>query len=326
MPAPIVVPLDRSAFAEEALGPATQVAARLHEPLELTLVHVAAPMFPDVMPGTEPGLDAQIRAEERSYLEKLAQWLSDEAGVSATTAIVEGPVARGLIEHIRNRNAHLVVMTTHGRGGMSRLFLGSVADRLIREVHCPLLLLHGGTPLAMPRPGDRRRILIPLDGSSLAESVIDQALAVLGHEVRLDLLQVVAQHHDLFVGNDAPLAAPSATEQSLLAASRYLQAVAVRLLRLGLEVHAEARVDRSVAHAILEAARIHQSHLIAIATHGLGGIERMLLGSVADKLVRSADIPLLVSNPAAGASSEILLSSVGAGGELEVLSATAAHP
>jgi nucleotide-binding universal stress UspA family protein len=326
MPAPIVVPLDRSAFAEEALGPASQVAARLHEPLELALVHVSTPIFPDVIPGTEPDLDAQIRAEERSYLEKLAQRLSHETGVSATTAVLDAPVAPSLIEHIRNRNAHLVVMTTHGRGGVSRLFLGSVADRLIRELHCPLLLLHGATPLAMPGPGDRRRILIPLDGSSLAESVIDQVLAVFGQEVRLDLVQVVPQRHDLLVGNDAPLAAPTAMEQSLMAANRYLQAIAVRLLRLGLEVHTEVRVDHSVADAILEAAGIRQSQLIAIATHGLGGIDRLLLGSVADKLVRSAHVPLLVSNPPAGASSEVLLSGVGSGAEPLVVSREAAHP
>jgi nucleotide-binding universal stress UspA family protein len=326
MAAPIVVPLDGSGFAEEALGPATQIAVRLYEPLELTLVHAPSPMLAEV-PGAGLGLDAEVRADERIYLEKLAQRLSGETGVSARTAILDGPVAPSLIEHTRNRNAHLVVMTTHGRGGMSRLFLGSVADRLIRELHRPLLLLHSGTHLTVPRPGDRRRILVPLDGSSLAESVIDQVLAVFGQEVRLDLVQVVSPRHDLFVGNEAPLAAPSAMEQSLMAANRYLQAIAVRLLRLGVEVHTEVRVDHSVAHAILEAAGIRQSQLIAIATHGLGGIERLLLGSVADKLVRSAHIPLLVWNPPAGASSEVLLSSVGAGAEVPVLSVAAeAHP
>jgi hypothetical protein len=92
-------------------------------------------------------------------------------------------------------------------------------------------------------------------------------------------------------------------------------------------VHTEVRVDHSVAHAILEAAGIRQSQLIAIATHGLGGIERLLLGSVADKLVRSAPIPLLVWNAPAGASSELLSSSVGTGGEVPTFSVVAgAHP
>jgi nucleotide-binding universal stress UspA family protein len=326
MAEPIVVPLDGSGFAEEALGPATQIAVKLYEPVELTLVHAPSPMLADV-PGAGLGLDAEVRADERIYLEKVAQRLSDEMGVSARTAILDGPVASTLIEHTRDRNAHLVVMTTHGRGGMSRVFLGSVADRLIRELHCPLLLLHSGTPLAVPRSGDRRRILVPLDGSSLAESVIDQVLAVFGQELRVDLVQVVEPQHDIFVGNDAPLAAPTAMEQSLMAANRYLQAIAVRLLRLGLEVHTEVRVDQSVAHAILEAAGICRSQLIAIATRGLSGIERLLLGSVADKLVRSTHIPLLVWNPPARASSEVLLSSVGAGAEMPYLSVAAeAHP
>src|SRR5262245_65112921 len=103
MPAAIVVPLDRSSFAEEALGAATQLAARLHEPLELTLVHVSTPMFPDVMPGTD-ALGGQIRAAEQTYLERVARRVSHETGVPVTTAILDGPVAASIIRHIRNRN------------------------------------------------------------------------------------------------------------------------------------------------------------------------------------------------------------------------------
>jgi nucleotide-binding universal stress UspA family protein len=310
MPAPIIVPLDRSGFAEEALALARDVAARLHQSLELTLVHAVVPMLPENALGA-PDLDAQALREEQAYLQQLARRLSEEAGVAATPVILDGPVAPTLIAHARSRKAQLVVMTTHGRGGVSRFFLGSVADRLVRELHCPLLLVHAGNPLAPLPAGDQRRILIPLDGSALAESVIDQVLAVFGREkVTLQLVQIVAPQRDVFLGGDAPLTTPRPMEKSLLAANRYLHAVAVRLRQTGLKVRAEVRIDHSVAHAILKYAESRQSELIAVATHGLGGFERLLLGSVADKLLRGARVPLLVWNPPAEAASEVLLSTV----------------
>jgi nucleotide-binding universal stress UspA family protein len=312
MPTPIIVPLDRSDFAEEALPLAREVADKLHAPLELTLVHSPVPMLPESAPGTGPDLDARIRAEEWAYLQRVARRLPDGAGVPPATAILDGPVAPTLIDHVRTRDAQLVVMTTHGRGGVSRMFLGSVADRLIRGLHCPLLLVHAGHPLTTFRAGERLRILVALDGSALAESVIDQVLAVFKvGEILLELVQVVSPHHDVFVANDAPLGVPTTMEQSLLTANRYLDAVAARLRQLGLEVHTGARIDRSVAHAILQHVESREIELIAVATHGLGGIERVMLGSVADKLVREARIPLFVWNPPAEASSNVLQSTVG---------------
>jgi nucleotide-binding universal stress UspA family protein len=320
MPAPIIVPLDRSDFAEEALQLAREFADKLDAPLELILVHTPVPMLPESAPGTGPDLDAEIRAEESAYLQRVARRLPDGAGVEPATVVLDGPVAQTLIDHVRTREAKLVVMTTHGRGGVSRMFLGSVADRLIRGLHCPLLLVHAGHPLTTFRAAERLRILIPLDGSALAESVIDQVLAVFNvNEMLLELVQVVPPHHDI-VANDAPLAVPTTMEQSLLAANRYLEAVATRLRQLQVEVHTGARIDRSVAHAILQHVESRDIELIAVATHGLGGIERVMLGSVADKLVRGAQIPLLVWNPPEGASSQVLLSTVGKVSKLSGLS------
>jgi nucleotide-binding universal stress UspA family protein len=283
-------------------------------------------MLPESARGTEPDLDAQIRREESAYLERVARRLPDGAGVSPATVVLDGPVAQTLIDHVRTRGAKLVVMTTHGRGGVSRMFLGSVADRLIRGLHCPLILVHAGHPLTTFRAGERLRILIPLDGSALAESVIDQVLAVFNvNEMLLELVQVVPPHHDIFVANDAPLAVPTTMEQSLLVANRYLEAVATRLRQLQVEVNTGARIDRSVAHGILQHVEGLEIELIAVATHGLGGIERVMLGSVADKLVRGAQIPLLVWNPPVGASSKVLLNTVGTVQEPSGMSSTGAQ-
>jgi nucleotide-binding universal stress UspA family protein len=311
MPSPIIVPLDRSGFAEAAVSLAGDVAAKLHRPLQLTLVHTAVPLLPETALGDARDLDAQARVEEQAYLEQMARRICEEAGVSAVPVVLDGPVAPALIAHARSQEAELVVMATHGRGGLSRLFLGSVADRLMRALHCPLLLVHAGSSLSALRPGEQRHVLIPLDGSALAESVIDHVLAVFGPEqLALQLGRVVAPQRDVFAGGDAPLTTPSGMEQSLLAATRYLNTVAVRLRQAGLTVQAEARVDHSVARAILTYAKGHKSDLIAVATRGLGGLARVLLGSVADKLVRGARVPLLVWNPPAEAASEVLPSTV----------------
>ncbi len=309
MAKPIIVPLDGSTFAEEALPLAVEVATRLGEPLELVLAH----SLPPIVPGAEPGADAvlaldqQIRSDEEAYLRKTADRVSVESGVTATPVVLEGPAAPMLIAYARSREPHLFVMSTHGRGTVSRLFLGSVADRLMRQLHCPLLLVHAGSVVTRFRPDRRRRVLVPLDGSPLAESVIDQVLAVFPRdEVVLELVQVVAPLRGLLLPVEAPFALAAKEKQELLAANRYVHAVAVRLRTLGLQVHTEVHIDPSVADAILTHAVTHRSDLIAVATHGLGGVERMLLGSVADKLARGAQVPLLVWNPPPGAWSRVL--------------------
>jgi nucleotide-binding universal stress UspA family protein len=296
MPGPIVVPLDRSAFAETALPLAIDLGARLQAPLQLTLVHSNLPTLPETaLAGRD--LDAEVLAGERAYLDQLARSIRTNTGVSAAPVILDGPIGATLIEHARARDARLVVMTTHGRGGVSRLFLGSVADRLIRELHCPVLLARSGHPLPL-RPGDRRPILVPLDGSDFAESMIDRVLELFPREqLLLELVRVVHPARELIASSDAPLVSPTRTEERLLDATRYLHSVAVRLRKQGFAVHVETRVDRSVSRAILDYAEKHRCEMIALATHGLGGVERFMLGSVADKLVRSVRVPLLVWNP-----------------------------
>lgn len=305
MPGPIMVPLDRSAFAETALPLAIDLGASLQAPLQLTLVHSSLPMLPETaLAGRD--LDAEVLVEERAYLDQLARRIRTDAGVTAAPVILDGPVAATLIGYARTHDARLVVMTTHGRGGVSRLFLGSVADRLIRELHCPVLLARPGYPMRLP-PGNRRSILVPLDGSDFAESMIDRVLELLPREqLLIELVRVVGPVRELMAGSDAPLVAPTRAEERLLDATRYLHSVAVRLRKQGLIVHVETRADRSVARAILDYAQKHRCEMIALATHSLGGVERFMLGSVADKLVRSVRVPLLVWNPPAEIYDEIL--------------------
>jgi nucleotide-binding universal stress UspA family protein len=307
MPAPVIVPLDRSAFAEDALPLAVQIAGRLGVPVHLVLVHTPPPMLAtfDQVIIAPPELDREFREEERAYLARVVQRLAVD-GVSAIPVILDGLVAGTLVEYISTHPSAIVVMTTHGRGGMSRFFLGSIADRLTREVHCPVLLVRPGGTEHRPAQGDLR-VLIPLDGSQVAESTIDQVVDVFGrnHTV-LYCLQVVVLP-PVILPMAGAIAAPSATMgRMVLAANEYLDGLALRLRNEGLQVHTDVRSGELIAPEIFAYAVEKDPDLIALATRGHGGIERALFGSVADKLVRGASVPVLVWNPPLGAASRML--------------------
>jgi len=150
-------------------------------------------------------------------------------------------------------------------------------------------------------------VVVPLDGTPLSESVIDRVLALYSPaEVVLDLLSVVtipllapphgealALRHDLIEGE-------------VTAARAYLDSVAERLGGLGVSVETKIVLDEQVADAIVTHARARGADLVAIATHGRTGAGRMLFGSVADKVVRTAARPVLVWNPLPDATSSLL--------------------
>jgi nucleotide-binding universal stress UspA family protein len=307
---PILVPLDGSELAEEALPLATELALRWREPLHLVLVHQSPSPFlaPEAGPAGLLGLDEEVRRNLKAYLERTAARVASSSGATVVPVLLDGPVVPVISHYATTQVARLVVMTTHGRGGVSRMFLGSVADRLIRHLRCPAILATPGASLPRPRgAGERRRALIPLDGSRLAESIIDKVLAVYPpREVLLDLLCVVTV--PTAVAASPALAAwrPGAVAEGVTGATDYLRIVAARLRELDVTVHTEVLVDEQVARAVARYAEARHADLIAVATHGVAGIERAFIGSVADKVVRLASVPVLVWNPLPGAVSHVL--------------------
>lgn len=207
-----------------------------------------------------------------------------------------------LIHYVRDSRADLVVMTTHGRGPLERVWLGSVADHLIRNLEVPVLLVRPQEgELASPAPPAIGRILVPLDGSALAEAVLAPAAALARLlNVELRLLQVVSP----LLVNILPMGPPSIGfyDQAMTLvqseAEEYLQAIAKRLEQEGVGVSTRAVLGPGVAGMILEVARHQRVGLVAMASRGQGGIRRLALGSVADKVVRAAELPVLVIRPA----------------------------
>ncbi len=295
----LLVPLDRSAFAEQALPLALSLARRANARLDLAEVH-ALYALEDPHAGWlrfEPERDAERKRQEQHYLDTTAQRLASGSPVSVTTCVCPGSVvlpatiADGILERAGAGNADLIVMATHGRGSLSRFLVGSVADELVCRARVPVLLVRGAdkAPGATPGPA-LDNILIPLDGSLLAEQVLGPAqdlARVMG--ARCSLLRVVKPPSS---GGHAPGELPEKAQ-----AEAYLERVAGRLRGQGLEVRTRAVVARHAAEAILAVAQVQGSNLIALATHGRHGLNRLLLGSVADLVLRGAPSPVLVYRP-----------------------------
>ncbi|MFN3706531.1 MAG: universal stress protein [Thermoflexales bacterium] len=274
----ILVPLDGSAFAEQALDFAAGLAVR--EGALLHLIHV----------------DTGARATAAVYLEQLAAQISERHAVRVEAAVVQlngGSVARTLAGEVEARAVRSVVMTTHGRSGLERLWLGSVADQLVRMLHVPLFLLRSRAP--MPP----RRILVALDGTPLAERALAPALH-LAHIMRaqLTLLRVVALERAWVVtphgARWVELALPR--ERAVEEAQHYLEGLA-QSMPPDLLIDTQVLVHESIPTALSEAAEQDDAALIALTTRARHGLERWLLGSVADKLLRSTTRPLLIVHP-----------------------------
>jgi nucleotide-binding universal stress UspA family protein len=285
----ILVPLDGSPFAEQALPWALSLARRSHSALTLVRGHVLyALLEPAAAWGPyDPGKDAERRQEEQLYLDGTARWLQAATPVPITTAVVFGTDANSILKHATQSKADLIVMSTHGRGPAGRLFFGSVADQVVRRSMTPVLLIRAdeSAPHMIPEPVVER-VLVPLDGSPLAEQVL-ATVADLASVLQADctLMQVVVAGHDSHArGADREAEARS-----------YLDSIARRLGGRGRKVDSRVVVAHNAAEAILTEVRAHD--LITLATHGRGGISRILLGSVADVVVRAAPCPVLVYRP-----------------------------
>jgi nucleotide-binding universal stress UspA family protein len=299
----VFVPLDGSSFAEDALPMALAIARRADALLHVAHVHVpVASLYTGNDLAADAPLDLQVWEQEHVYLQEIVKRLKRVSRLRVTSTLLDGPIAESLAEQAVAAEADLIVMTTHGRGPLSRFWLGSVADKLVRLAPMPLLLVRptDGAPNLSEEPLPRH-ILIPLDGSELAEQILEPALA-LGRLADADytLMGVIESARV----PDYAIAGHMWEEQRDMAVTpqetkiqNYLDGVAERLRGRSLHVKAHVILNKPTAAAILEEARRHSRGLIALATHGRRGFKRMLLGSIADKVIRGAAPPVLVHRP-----------------------------
>lgn len=298
----ILVPLDGSAFGEHALALAAGIARRSGARLQLVHVHdrEVEPEMPTFTPYRFEGLDAvfadrRTALEEGDYLDQVTARLREGTSLDLSATVLGGKLAGALENFIRGSDGDLLVMTTHGRGALGRLWLGSVADTLVRRAGKPVLLIraHEGEAIA-PEPAVDR-VLVSLDGSELAEQVLPHACelaALLGASVELFTAVTPA----LMAGGAFGLRPASSSEAVLAAAAEYLERAA-RSLGCGLNASISVVAASDPAVAIMDAVERSNAGLIALATHGRGGLSRLVAGSVAEKVVRGTHVPVLLVRP-----------------------------
>lgn len=304
----ILVPLDGSTFGEQALPWALSIARRAKASLEIVHVHRALEATYAEMQIFDATLDQQIRGRERQYLESTLAAVKAVGGVTAAAVNKEGEVAATIRDHAQAAGADLIVMMTHGRGPLGRFWLGSTTDELMREAPAPMLLIHPHDKKAdLKTDIVLQHVLIPLDGTPLAEQILPPAVnlaRLMG--AALTLLRIVKPVMPMAmpagVGSFGEMAhhmlerVDTLQDQLKAEAQGYLDQVAERLRGQGLNVQTQVAIEEQPGVAILHHAQ-PPVDLIALETHGRRGVARLFLGSVADKVIRGAHVPVLVHRP-----------------------------
>ena len=297
----IFVPLDGSNFSEQALEMAALLARRegTSEPAlrPLVILFQAVDVSSWLWLEGEP-THAQARQATTAYLEKQAERLREQ-GITVETAVRLGNPAEEILEQTMARQAEVIVMSTHGRSGLARWALGSVAERVARAAPVPVLLMPGmpvsasGNTSEPPLPSPSR-ILVPLDGSATAEAALQPAIdlaRLLEAEVRLLYVfiprfeeQSVLEHQRSW----------DAGRRRVHQVERYLMRKADEVKRAG--VNGRWALGYGMpASQIISDAREHQVGLIVMTTQGRGGLGRWRLGRVAEEVIHQGRMPVLLA-------------------------------
>ena len=298
----LLIPLDRSPVAEQALGQAVAIARASKAELDLVLVHEPFP-YDGVV---DAPWNFELWNEGTQYLESMEAEISSGSSVPVTHAIFRGDPADMICRRIGDVHADLVVMTSHGRTGLSRARMGTVADGVLRHSTVPVLMLRPieGTTQRSAAHHLFKHVLVPVDGSALSTEVFAAATSLANCSgARLSLLSVVEPipqiSADAGILYMPALVDEPAMKQVSDQATKQLEELARRLRdETGAEIDAHVVVDPHVAQAILDFARTHDIDVVAMSTHG-SGMSRFLLGGIADKVLWGSQVPMLLYRPLA---------------------------
>jgi len=286
----ILVPLDGSRLSEAVL-PLAEALARDYE-ADLLLVR-ALPTLNSV--------DAEVAArdEATAYLTRTVAALEGR-GLRAEWKVWYDAPDRALADAAQLNGVELIAMTTHGRGGLARLIFGSVAESLVRMAPVPVLLVRG-EPAG--RPAGLGTIVVPLDGSERSEAILPVVARLAGPlDFGVELLRVIEPIPPYVATEVAAAHTEGIFRMAVEEAESYLAKVAAPLEARGLRVTRAVRQGPAV-DVILRRAAEPGVGLVAMSTHGRTGMGRLLIGSVAELVLRAAPVPVLVwkaPGPAAG--------------------------
>lgn len=293
----ILVPVDGSPFSKEALLQGVRIAELSGAKLRTVRVRTTPAMVssPD---GLASGVEGfKTRARELADLYQIANECRGSSTAEVTASLLDGPVSDALEGYIARHKIDLVVMRSNTRQGLARAWFGSVADSLIRNTGVPVFIVGQPSLASALQSGFRfRRILVPLDGSLLAEQSLDAAVALASLDgATVTLLRVVPRANDQTSELRSPLG--PASHAAVTEAQNYLDSLVSLLDEPNGRIHSKVLVADDVSRAILQTAQSLEIDVIAIATHGRGAIARAAVGSVAHRLMCESAISTVVVRP-----------------------------
>jgi nucleotide-binding universal stress UspA family protein len=288
----ILLPLDGSDFGERALV----YAARLARSTSARLLLVRATHARTLLDVNEADAQMGVYSQAERDLAAIATRLRN-MGLQAEVHVYYDEPVSAILNAARHHHVDLIVMSTHGRSGAGRMLYGSVADDVLRHAEAPVLLVPSSVDHDWPAD-EPLTALVPLDGSDLAEAALGSA-ALLATQVgaRLRLLRVVEPPSYPLYG-DGYVYVPIDEEADRTEAERYLHEQVKRLAGQGVTAEAEVAYGQPDV-VIAKVAGQHRADIVVMATHGLGGLARLVLGSVATGTLRRAHVPLLLTRPLA---------------------------
>ena len=286
----ILIPLDGSKVAEAVLPYSKFLAETLHLPVQI--VHAAAP---------KPAAPAAQSNRESEYLKGAAA--SYLGAVSAECIVKSGAAAEVILDTAAADAGTLIAMATHGQSGGGRWLLGQVAQKVLQATKNPLMLIRPNeASVSSKREVRFRTIIVPLDGSHLAERVLPH---VVGLATQLQAEVVLMRTYSLPTAGyfmAAGMAQPDMAalgEKMKQEVGGYLAVKAAELKAQGIAKISSHVAEGHGAEEIIDLARGRADSLIALASHGRSGIGRWVLGSVAERVVSYAGTPVLVIRPQA---------------------------
>lgn len=293
----ILVPLDGSKTAEKVLPYARHLAGKFNTAVELLAVIDIAEMASHMAAEKTRHLDTLIEDGVRSseaYLHKVANSFSG-AGIKCT--VEKGRAEDVIIERGTADPGTLITMATHGRSGLNRFLLGSIAEKVLRGTANPLLLVRATEEATVEGEAGFKTMIVPLDGSELAESVLP-TVAELAKTLALEVTLLRAYHipYNAYAADDGFYAG---NYDDLIGSVRdeavaYLDKKVAEMKKLGVEKVSALSKEGFAGDEIIALARKTPAGLIAMSSHGRSGVQRFVLGSVTETVVRHTTDPVLV--------------------------------
>lgn len=293
----ILVPLDGSKVADAVIPYVREIADSLKSHVELlgVLEPVLAGVHDYVDSKYHVSVEDALRKQTEEGLKAASAYFNGTPG-KVTTKIVSGIAAEKIVEEANGEQSTLIAMATHGRSGIGRWAMGSVADKVLHTTTNPMLVVRGSEDKPMAASGHFKNIIVPLDGSPVAEQALNTAAALaVPMKLKVTLVRVTPPAASYYQYAEIPsVNFGQFAEQVDKEALAYLDTAQQKLKRDGVSQIEKLLLHGNPAGVIIDEAKKMPGSLVIMTTHGLSGVKRAILGSVADKVVTESDRPVLM--------------------------------